>query len=117
MLGGINFVGCEKWLRSWIDGQKRYDPKTTAGSPRKMYPYNGDVCLNDAGEVYPVNSEYMVYGSSPVSEAYDQEGNPTGQSATVVAPDFWRFFPDLEWNLDPANNAAPNANKEKNAIG
>jgi hypothetical protein len=107
-LGGINFVGCEKWLRSWIDGDSYFNTSTGA---YEVYPASGDLCLNEDNQVYDVLSEHLSqYITSLVF--YDAEGLPTGTG--VLSPDYWIFQEDPIWNV---NNGHPKLAKVKEAIG
>jgi hypothetical protein len=84
-LGGINFVGCEKWLRSWIDGDSYFN---TATGAYEIYPASGDLCLNEDNQVYDVLSEHLSqYITSLVF--YGADGLPTGTG--VLSPDYWQF--------------------------
>jgi hypothetical protein len=84
-LGGINFVGCEKWLRSWIDGDTYFN---TSNGANEVYPTSGDICLNESNEVYDVLSEHLSqYESNLVF--YNADGNPTATG--LLTPDYWLF--------------------------
>ena len=83
--GGINFVGCEKWLRAWIDGDSHFN---TATGAYEVYPTSGDICLDENNQVYDVLSEHISqFDTSLVF--YDVNGLPTGTG--LLTPDYWLF--------------------------
>lgn len=83
--GGINFVGCEKWVRTFIDGDTIFDVPTQSYIP---LPNQDDICLDNNGNVYDVVSEHTQI-SAAHQVVYDGNGNAIGAGA--ISPDYWKF--------------------------
>ena len=97
--GGVNFVGCQKWMRAFIDGDLKKNPET---SVLEILPSNGDICLNENNEPYDTMSEHMENTQQII---YNADGSPEGVGK--VAPDFWRMQYDPIWNIDHGLPAYP----------